>query len=94
MCFKSKVKTPKTNPDSLKAPEPVLLAEPKGVDFGATTEDQSTTTGTDGLKVKKDAVKDSGDGSNDATATDTGVAPVKKVKPTGPVKRAMKKVTQ
>lgn len=88
MCFKSKVKTPKTNPDALKAPEPVLLEEPKGVDFGASEDDQSTETGTDSLKVKTTAT-DKGDGSSDAVSSDTGTGPVKKIKPAASIKRAM-----
>lgn len=90
MCFKSKVKTPKTDPDSLKAPEPVLIEEPKGVDFGASEDDQSTETGTDSLKVKKDSTSDKGDGSTTATAKDTGMGKAT----SAPVKRAMKKVTK
>lgn len=94
MCFKSKQKVPKTNPDSLKAPEPVLLEEPKGVDFGADGEKtEKTEDGVDGLKVEKSDVKDEGDGSSDAVATDTGMAPVKKIKTRAPIKRAMKKAT-
>lgn len=90
MCFSSKVKTPKTNPDALKAPEPVLIENPKGVDFGSASEDQSTATGTDIVKVAKDA----GDGSSSATSTDTGVSSVAsdkkpKVKPS--VMRAVRK---
>lgn len=91
MCFSSKVKTPKTNPDALKAPEPVLIDEPKGVDFGASEDDQSTDTGVDGLTVKKTAT-DKGDGSAAATATDTGASKVKAA--SAPVKRAIKKVTK
>lgn len=95
MCFKSKQKVPKTNPDALKAPEPVLTEEPKGVDFGADDSDgQTDESGVEGLQVKKSDVKDGGDGSSDAVAVDTGVAPIKKVKTNSPVKRAMKKVTQ
>lgn len=90
MCFKSKVKTPKTDPDSLKAPEPVLIDEPKGVDFGASEDDQSTDSGVDGLTVKKSDVSDKGDGSSSATATDTGL----KKTPSAPIKRAIKKVTK
>lgn len=91
MCFKSKVKTPKTDPDSLKAPEPVLIEEPKGVDFGASEDDQSTETGTEPLKVKKDSTtSDKGDGSTTATAKDTGMGKTT----SAPVKRAMKKVTK
>ncbi|AUV61740.1 hypothetical protein HOS76_gp46 [Pseudomonas phage Henninger] len=93
MCFKSKVKTPKTDPDALKAPEPVLIDEPKGVDFGASEDDQSTDSGVDGLTVKKSDVSDKGDGSSSATATDTGYSSTKKT-PTATVKRAIKKVTK
>jgi hypothetical protein len=94
MCFKSKVKTPKTDPDALKAPEPVLIDEPKGVDFGASEDDQSTDSGVDGLTVKKDSTaSDKGDGSSSATATDTGYNSAKKTA-TATVKRAIKKVTK
>lgn len=88
MCFKSKIKTPKTNPDSLKAPEPVLIEEPKGVDFGSSTDDQSTDTGTDMLRVDK-AATDKGDGSSSAVSSDTGSGTVKKIKPTAAIKRAV-----
>ncbi|MGV8919550.1 MAG: DUF5476 domain-containing protein [Pseudomonas sp.] len=91
MCFSSKVKTPKTNPDALKAPEPVLIDEPKGVDFGASEDDQSTATGVDGLTIKKDAT-DKGDGSSSSTSTDTGASKTKAAPAT--VKRAIKKVTK
>lgn len=88
MCFKSKVKTPKTDPDSLKAPEPVLIEEPKGVDFGATEGDQTDTSGVDSVKIEKTAT-DKGDGSNSATSTDTGSTTTKKLKPSASIKRAM-----
>jgi hypothetical protein len=92
MCFSSKVKTPKTDPNSLKAPEPVLIEEPKGVDFGASASDQSTATGVDATTVEKDTVTaDKGDGSSSAVATDTGTN-TKKVK-SASVKRAITKVT-
>lgn len=96
MCFKSKQKVPKTNPDALKAPEPVLIEEPKGVEFGADGEkkDDDQEDGIDGLKVAKSDVKDEGDGSSDAVAVDTGISTVKKVKASSPIKRAMKKVTK
>jgi len=94
MCFKSKVKTPKTDPDSLKAPEPVLIDEPKGVDFGGSNEDTGTDkTGVDSVKVEKD-VKPSGDGSSSAVSTDTGMSTNKKSGSSSNVKRALKKVTQ
>ena len=91
MCFKSKVKTPKTDPDALKAPEPVLLEEPKGVDFGASEDDQSTDTGVDSVKVD---LEDQGDGSSSATAADTGTSKASKPKASSSVKRAIKKVTK
>lgn len=95
MCFKSKVKTPKTDPDSLKAPEPVLIDEPKGVDFGASEDDQNTDSGVDGLTIKKDSkATDKGDGSSSATAADTGFNSSSKKAPVATVKRAIKKVTK
>jgi hypothetical protein len=92
VCFKSKVKTPKTDPNALKAPDPVLIDEPKGVDYGASEDDQSTETGTESLKVDR-TVSDKGDGGSFATATDTGTGPVKKApaKSNSAVKRALKK---
>ncbi|WYW04232.1 hypothetical protein Kallioja_00034 [Pseudomonas phage vB_PpuP-Kallioja] len=96
MCFKSKVKTPKTNPDAVKAPEPVLIEEPKGVDFGSTETEDDSEDGIEGLKVKKSDVgaKDKGDGSSDAVAADTGTGTIKKAKSTAPIKKALKKVTK
>lgn len=95
MCFSSKAKTPKTNPDAVKAPTPVLAEEPKGVDFGASEDDQSLESGVDGLKVKKSdvAAADTGDGSSDAVAADTGTGTIKKAKPTASIKKALKKAT-
>lgn len=98
MCFKSKVKTPKTNPDAVKAPEPVLNEEVKGVDFGAEPDDakNADTEGLDGLKVKKSDVSDKGDGSSSASAEDTGFSSstTKKVKAAPSIKKALKKVTK
>lgn len=93
MCFSSKPKTPKTNPDALKAPEPVLIEEPKGVDFGASADDQSTATGVSETTVEKDVVTDKGDGSSSATATDTGTSTTTKKAKSPSVKRAITKVT-
>lgn len=90
MCFKSSVKTPKTNPDALKAPEPVLIENPKGVDFGSASEDQSTATGTDALKIKKTAT-DTGDGSSTAVSSDTGMSAPTKPKVSASISRALKK---
>lgn len=91
MCFSSKVKTAKTDPNSLKAPEPVLIEEPKGVDFGASTDNQSTDTGVSATTVAKDTPSDKGDGSSSAVATDTGTT-TKKPK-SASIKRALTKVT-
>jgi hypothetical protein len=95
MCFKSKQKVPKTNPDAVKAPEPVLIEEPKGVEFGATPDEEGKEKeeGIDGLKVKR-SDSDKGDGSSDAVAADTGTGTLKKAKPAASIKRAMKKVTK
>lgn len=96
MCFMSKVKTPKTDPEAVKAPTPVLLDEVKGVDFGAGTDVQaSDPTGIDVLKVRKSDVtaSDKGDGSSTATAADTGVSTVKP-KSAPVIKKALKKVTK
>lgn len=41
MCFKSKVKTPK--PQKPPAPEPVLMEDPKGVEFGAEPDNEDGT---------------------------------------------------
>lgn len=90
MCFSSKVKTPKTNPEAIKAPEPVHTEEPKGVDFGASEEDKNTDTGIDMLKVDKTPA-DTGDGSSSATSTDTGTSRSKsKTKTSAPINRALK----
>lgn len=98
MCFKSKVKTPKTNPEAVKAPEPVLVEEPKGVDFGGSDGDEASDDedGIDGLKISKSAgtATDKGDGSSSATAADTGVGSFKKSKSVAPIKKAMRKVTK
>lgn len=87
MCFKSKVKTPKTNPDAIKAPEPVLIEEPKGVDFGATEDETNADTGIDSVKVEKDK----GDGSSAVDTSGTNTGTVKKVKSNSAIKRAMKR---
>lgn len=89
MCFKSKVKTPKTDPDALKAPEPVLLDEPKGVDYGD-GETNTEETGVDAVKVTKTDT-DKGDGASAATASDTGSSSTPKVPKNSAVKRALKK---
>ncbi|WP_081005983.1 DUF5476 domain-containing protein [Pseudomonas asplenii] len=88
MCFSSKVKTPKQDPNAIVAPAPVALEEPKGVEFGSdvSKDDGGGSDGVDGLKVKKDST-DTGDGSSTAVVK----APASVVKKTGSaaVKRAL-----
>lgn len=87
MCFKSKVKTPKQDPNAIIAPAPVPLEEPKGVEFGADADaDSAPKDGVDGLTVTKDT-KDTGDGSTTATVK----APASVVKKSGnpSIKRAL-----
>ncbi|WP_087502347.1 putative phage head protein [Pseudomonas sp. SID14000] len=51
MCFSSKVKTPKVS-SAIPAPEPILLDNPKGVEYGS---GDGTETSTDNVaKVDKD----------------------------------------
>lgn len=71
MCFKSKIKTPKVN-TNIPAPEPVLLEEPKGVEYGG---EESGSEGSDTKTTKKITQIDRdepGDGTSKATATDKG----------------------
>lgn len=87
MCFSSKMKVPKPTPEQLKAPEPVLLEPPKGVDVGDgadddVTKDDSPVVGRKGLTVEKDK----GDGSTAAKSIDTGG-----VKKSPAIKRALKR---
>lgn len=88
MCFKSKVKTPKQDPNAIVAPAPVPLEEPKGVEFGSevSKDDGGEADGRDRLKVEKEAT-DSGDGSTTAVVK----APASTTKKTGnaAVKRAL-----
>lgn len=93
MCFSSKAKTPKVDPNAIQAPTPVLAEEPKGVEFGDGASDDTTTgtetDGTKGLKVERDK----GDGTGAAVSKDTGIAKKPTLKKTGSsaVKRALKR---
>lgn len=94
MCFSKKMKVPKPNTDQ-KAPEPVLLEAPKGVEFGDGADDNvdkdtegSTGKGLSSLKVSKDT----GDGTQAGTvAKDTGITPTTKKPAASGIKRAMKR---
>lgn len=95
MCFSKKMKVPK--PDtSQKAPEPVLLEAPKGIEYGdgaddATNEPGSDEKGLSSLKVPKGS-KDTGDGTQSGTiAKDTGITPTKKKPAAAGIKRALKR---
>ena len=79
MCFKSKIKTPKVS-TALPAPEPVMLEDPKGIDYGGeeSGSEGSDDESTDNIaRIEKDD-KDSGDGTSSATALDKGTSKVKK----------------
>lgn len=89
MCFSSKPKVAKTNPEALRAPEPVMAEEPKGIEFGGDDSEFKENIGTEGLKVER---KESGEGSQSAVSTDTGSTSLAKKtapKQRGAVRRAM-----
>lgn len=80
MSFSSKVKTPKVN-TALPAPEPVLIEDPKGVDYGGEesgaegTGDESSAKNI--ARIDKDE-ETQGDGTSNPTALDKGVSTAKK----------------
>lgn len=90
MCFSKKMKVPKPNTDQ-KAPEPVLLEPPKGIEMGdgadddIGNEDSTSSKGRDSVTIKK-----TGEGTQSSTAKDTGVTAKKKPAAAG-IKRAMKR---
>ena len=90
MCFSKKMKIPKPNTD-VKAPEPVQLAPPTGVEMGdgaddSTDKDATSSKGRGSLTVKK-----SGDGTQSSTASDTGATSTVKKPAAAGIKRAMNK---
>jgi hypothetical protein len=93
MCFKSKMKQPKVS-DQQAAPQPMLLEAPKGAEFGDgaddTTDKGETTSGLKSLKIDK-ATVETGEGSQAATASDTGASKVTPIKKSPAVKRALKR---
>ena len=89
MCFSSKPKQAKVDPQTIAAPTPVMEEAPKGVEFGddSNSEGSETTDGIKDLKVTKDG---QGDGTPPATvAKDTGIAQKKTANTS--VKRALKR---
>ena len=97
MCFKSKVKTPKVN-TALPAPEPVLLEDPKGIDYGGEESGAEGSEDSDNIaRIDKDedSSKDSGDGTSSATALDKGMSTAKKFSyTTSSVKKNLSKRTK
>ncbi|AWH14709.1 virion structural protein [Pseudomonas phage 71PfluR64PP] len=88
MCFSKKMKVPKPNMDQ-KAPEPILLEPPKGIEMGdgpddATDTDTTSSKGRDSVTIKK-----TGEGTQSSTSTDTGAT--KKKPAAAGIKRAMKR---
>lgn len=73
MCFSSKPKVPKTNTDQLRAPEPVMAEEPKGVEFGSEDSEFQENIGTEGLKIEKNATA-TGEGTQRKQVSDTGAS--------------------
>lgn len=89
MCFSSKAKQPKVDPQSIAAPAPVNEEAPKGVEFGDDSSDDSETK--DGIKDLKIKKEEQGDGTPAAlVAKDTGIS-TKKKSPNASVKRALKR---
>lgn len=86
MCFSSKPKVQKTDPDALRAPEPVMAEETKGVELGDTDSEFQENIGTEGLKIDKKA--STGEGTQSRVATDTGAT--KATKSTG-IRKALSK---
>lgn len=86
MCFASKTKIPKPLPDQIKAPEPLLLEPPKGVELGDGADDDTTTDSTSVKGRDSVTVKKTGEGTQSTKATDTGLA-----KKPSAVSRALKR---
>lgn len=97
MCFKSKVKTPKVS-SALPAPEPVLLEDPKGIDYGGEESGAEGSEDADNIaRIDKDDEddKETGDGTSRATALDKGMSTAKKFSyTTSSVKRNLSKRTK
>lgn len=92
MCFSKKMKVPKADTRQ-KAPEPILLEPPKGVEMGDgpdddvdVNEDATPTKGLGSLKVTK-----TGEGTQSSIVKDTGAAAPKKKSSNAGIKRALKR---
>lgn len=90
MCFSKKMKVPKPNMEQ-KAPDPVLVEPPKGIEFGdgpddSTDGDAVSSKGRDSVTIKPKT----GEGSQSATSVNTGA--VKKTTTAGSaIRRAAKR---
>lgn len=73
MCFSSKVKTPK--PQKPPAPEPVLIEDPKGIDFGG---EDSSADGDDNSTGKITKIDREGESSEVPSALSTASSPKRK----------------
>lgn len=89
MCFSKKMKIPKPNMDQ-KAPEPVLLEPPKGIEMGDGPDDSTDTDATSSKGRESVTIKKTGEGTQSTTATDTGLSATKKPAAAG-IKRALKR---
>lgn len=89
MCFSSKPKVAKTNPEALRAPEPVMAEEPKGVELGDEDSTFEENIGTEGLKIEKK--KTTGEGTQSAVSTDTGMSSKPVGKSRSSIRRAITK---
>lgn len=91
MCFSKKMKVPKPNTDQ-KAPEPVLLEPPKGIEMGDGADDSTDTDATSSKGRDLVTIKKTGEGTQSSTASDTGAStPVTKKPAAAGIKRAMKR---
>lgn len=85
MCFSAKVKTPKVDTNTIKAPDPAPLTEaPSGVAFGETdTTDDGTSSEVSGLSSLKNSNDTTGDKKNTTSGTTGTVTNTDAKKTTG-----------
>lgn len=88
MCFGSKMKVPKPQPQQLQAPEPQLLEPPKGVEVGDGPADSDNAPDTPSKGIGSLTITPKGDGSTKAVAKDTGATSTTK---SPAIKRALKR---
>ncbi len=87
MCFGSKMKVPKPEPQKLQAPEPQLLEPPKGVEVGDGPDDADDSA-TESKGIGSLTITPKGDGSTKAVSKDTGASSTTK---SPAIKRALKR---